>query len=192
MTSPLDYAIWILTSLLELGVLFCALRTRSFLRFFPLNLYMLAAFVSDISRFTILMRYGLSSRNYLYFYYYSDVLLTICLFFALTAIFSHVFKEMGATTYVRIGAVIVLVLTSVVCFAMVRHAQNRLATRFAAELSQNLNFVGAVLTYVLWSGSEENARDAHSSDPIYPGVGRLLQCVCRGLCIVGSLSEQSL
>jgi hypothetical protein len=97
------------------------------------------------------MRYGLSSRNYLYFYYYSDVLLTICLFFALTAIFSHVFKEMGATTYVRIGAVIVLVLTSVVCFAMVRHAQNRLATRFAAELSQNLNFVGAVLTYVLWA-----------------------------------------
>lgn len=151
MISPLDYAIWLLTSLLELGVLCCALRTRSFLRFLPLNFYMLVALVSDVSRFTILMHYGLGSKNYIYFYYYSDLLLTICLFFALTGLYSAVFKEMGAAKYVRVGAVIVLVLTSVVCFAMVRNSQHRLTTRFVAELSQNLNFVGAVLTYVLWT-----------------------------------------
>jgi hypothetical protein len=151
MLSPLDYAIWILTSLLELGVLFCALRTKSFLRFFPLNFYMLIAFASDVARFTILQHYGFGSTNYLYFYYYSDALLTICLFFALTALYSYVFKEMGAAFYVRIGAVVVLVLTAGVCFLMVRHSQHRLVTRFVSELSQNLHFVGAVLTYVLWS-----------------------------------------
>jgi hypothetical protein len=151
MLSPLDYAIWTLTSALELGVLFCALRTRNFVRYLPLNFYMLVAFVSDVSRFTILMRYGYGSTNYTYFYYYSDVLLTICLFFALTGLYSHVFKEMGAAMYVRIGAIVVLLLTSAVCYAMVRHAQHRLTTRFVIELSQNLHFVGAVLTYVLWS-----------------------------------------
>jgi hypothetical protein len=151
MLSPLDYAIWILTSALELGVLFCALRTRSFLRFFPLNFYMLVAVISDLARFIILKHYGFNSANYRYSYYYSDALLTICLFFALMSLYSKVFKEMGAAIYVRIGAVVVLVLTAGVCFLMVRHSQHRLATRFASELSQNLHFVGAVLTYVLWS-----------------------------------------
>jgi hypothetical protein len=151
MLSPLDYAIWILTSALELGVLYCALRTRSFLRFLPLNFYMLVAVICDVARFAILRHYGFSSANYRYCYYYSDALLTICLFFALMGLYSQVFKEMGAAIYVRIGAVVVLVLTATVCFVMVRHSEHRIATRFASELSQNLHFVGAVLTYVLWS-----------------------------------------
>jgi hypothetical protein len=151
MLSPLDYAMWLLVAVLELGVLYCALRTRSFLRFFPLNFYMLVAFLSEAARFAIVMRYGFTSANYLYFYYYSDALLTICLFFALIGLYSQVFKEMGAAVYVRIGAVIVLVLTAGVCYGMLRHSQHRLATRFAAELTQNLHFVGAVLTYALWS-----------------------------------------
>ena len=151
MLSPLDYAIWILTAVLELGVLVCAVRTRSFLRFLPLNIYMLVALLSDVSRYAILRHYGFSSSNYMYFYYYSDAILTICLFVALMSLYSKVFKEMGAAVYVRMGAVLVLVLTSGVCFMMVRNSQHRLATRFAAELSQNLHFVGAVLTYVLWS-----------------------------------------
>jgi hypothetical protein len=151
MLSPLDYTIWTIITLLELGVLLCALRSRSFIRFFPLNFYMLVAVLSDVSRFAILSRYGFSSSNYLYFYYYSDTLLTICLFLALVGLYSEVFKEMGAAIYVRIGAVVVLVLTALVCYLMVRHSQHRLATRFAAELSQNLHFVGAMLTYALWS-----------------------------------------
>jgi hypothetical protein len=151
MLSPLDYAIWILTSSLELGVVLCALRAKSFLRFLPLNIYMLVAFISDVSRFMILTRYGYTSSNYIYFYYYSDALLTICLFFALIGLYGQVFKEMGAAIYVRIGAVIVLLVTASICFVMVRNSQHRLATRFAAELTQNLHFVGAVLTYVLWS-----------------------------------------
>jgi hypothetical protein len=150
MISPLDYAIWILTSMLELGVLYCALRTRSFVRFFPLNFYMLVTVVSDVIRFVILKEYGISSDAYVYFYYYSDTLLTICLFFALMGLYSQVFKEMGAAVYVRLGAVLVLVLTSAVCFAMVRNSRHLLLTRFSIQLSQNLYFVGAVLTYVLW------------------------------------------
>jgi hypothetical protein len=112
---------------------------------------MLVTFAADVSRFTILMRYGYTSSAYTYFYYYSDVLLTICLFFALTGLYSQVFKEMGAAAYVRIGAIVVLGLTAIICFAMVRHSQHRLATRFVIELSQNLHFVGAVFTYVLWT-----------------------------------------
>jgi hypothetical protein len=151
MLSPLDYAIWILTSALELGVIYSALRTRSFVRFFPLNFYMLIALASDIARFVILEQFGYTSHNYATFYYYSDALLTICLFFALMGLYSQVFKELGAAVYVRLGAVIVLVLTAAVCFAMVRSSRHLLFTRFAMQLSQNLYFVGAVLTYLLWA-----------------------------------------
>jgi hypothetical protein len=150
MTSPLDYAIWILTFVLELGALFCALRSRKFVRFFPLSFYLLAAVVSDVTRFAVLKHYGYTSHSYVSFYYYSDALLTICLFFALIGLYSEVFKEMGAEVYVRVGAIFVLVLTSIVCFAMVSNSRHVLFTRFAIELSQNLYFVGAVLTYVLW------------------------------------------
>jgi hypothetical protein len=150
MTSPLDYAIWILTFLLELGALYCALRTRGFLRFFPLSFYILAAVVSDITRFAVLKQYGYTSHSYVSFYYYSDALLTICLFFALIGLYSQVFREMGAEVYVRLGAIAVLVVTAAVCFAMVRNSRHVLFTKFAIELSQNLYFVGAVLTYVLW------------------------------------------
>lgn len=151
MLSPLDYAIWILTSILELSVLLCAWRTRSFVHFFPLNFYMLVAVVFDIARFVILRQCGYTSHSYIYFYYYSDALLTICLFFALMGLYSQVFKEMGAAVYVRLGAILVLVLTAAVCFAMVRNSRHLLLTRFAIQLSQNLYFVGAVLTYLLWA-----------------------------------------
>ena len=150
MTSPLDYAIWFLGTALELVVICCALRSRSFVRFFPLNFYMLIAFFADITRFAIFKQYGYTSHNYIYFYFYSDALLTICLFFALMGLYSQVFKEMGAEVYVRLGAILVLVLTSAVCFAMVRNSRHLLLTKFAIQLSQNLYFVGAVLTYVLW------------------------------------------
>jgi hypothetical protein len=150
MLSPLDYAIWILTFALELGVIYCALRTHSFVRFFPLNFFILATMAVDVSRFAILQHYGFNSHNYIYFYYYSDAILTICLFFALIGLYSQVFKEMGAEVYVRLGAIIVLVLTAAVCFAMVRNSRHLLLTKFAIQLSQNLYFVGAVLTYVLW------------------------------------------
>jgi hypothetical protein len=161
MPSPLDYGIWILTSALELGVLYCALRTHSFVRFFPLNFYMLATFAIDIARFAILKHYGYASHTYVYFYYYSDALLTICLFFALMGLYSQVFKEMGAAVYVRLGAILVLVLTAAICFAMVRNSRHLLFTRFAMQLSQNLYFVGAVLTYVLW-GAVKKLRETRT------------------------------
>lgn len=151
MLGPLDYAFWFLTAFLQATVVVCAIRARCFLQFFPLCFYMLAASVSDVGRYVVLQRYGYASHTYFYFYFYSDALLTICLFFALMGLFSHVFQEMGAKLYLRIGALLVLGLTSAVSYFMVRQSQDRMLTHFVAELSQNLYFVGAVLTYVLWA-----------------------------------------
>ncbi len=151
MLGPLDYVLWMVTALLQAAVVVCAIYKRSFLKYFPLNFYMLAASVFTVARYFFVQHYGFRSTQYFYFYYYSDLLLTICLYFALMGLFSHVFREMGAKLYLRLGSLLVLGLTAAISYAIVSKAQDRLVSHFVAELSQNLYFVGAVLTYVLWA-----------------------------------------
>jgi len=112
---------------------------------------MAASLLASIGRFNILQHYGLQSSEYVYFYYYSDTLLTILLYFALTSLYSRVFREMNAERMVKLGAVLLLAGTALFSYGVVHQAENRLVSRFVVELSQNLYFVGLVLTYVLWA-----------------------------------------
>ncbi len=98
----------------------------------------------------VLTHYGFTSKEFIYTYYYSDALSTICLYFAVLHLFLHVFDEMGAERYLRFGASLLLAGTALFSYLAVHQASNKLMTRFVAEMSQNLYFVGLVLTYVLW------------------------------------------
>lgn len=150
MPGPLEFAIWFLGTLLEASVVVCAFKKKLFRRYFFLNLYMLLSVLVSIARFHVLMLEGIASATYRYFYFYSDALLTIVLFFALISLFSYVFQEMNVERYVRMGAVLLLGGTAWFTYAVVNQSQARILTHFAFELSQNLYFVGLVLTYVLW------------------------------------------
>lgn len=150
MPGPFEYGVWLLCTLLEAAVVVCALRRGVFRRYLALNLYMLACAFVSIARFKILHGYGLSSAEYGYFYYYSDLLLTIVLYCALMSLYSRVFEEMGAEHYVRMGAVLLLLGTAGVSFAIVQQFSSRIMSHFVVEVAQNLYFVGLVLTYLLW------------------------------------------
>jgi hypothetical protein len=148
-----------LTGLLQVLVVVSALRARCFLRFFPLNFYMLCASVATVARYSVFRHYGLTSPQYSSFYFYSDLLLTICLYFTLMWLFHEVFREMGAGIYVQVGAIAVLGLTAVISYLIVRQASGEAAQSldaarskyaYAVELSRNLYFVGTALTYLLW------------------------------------------
>src|SRR5260370_19893836 len=142
--------VWCTCFVLEVAVLVCAIRAKVFFRYLPLSLYMTASAASDILRFRILYHYGYTSKEYFYFYYYSDALLTVALYLALISLFVHVFKEMVAEKYVIFGACLLLTGTSLFSYLVIEQSTGRLLTRFVVELSQNLYFVGLVLTYVLW------------------------------------------
>jgi hypothetical protein len=131
-------------------VVVCSLAKGSFRRYFALNLYMLACIIVSAARLRILVSFGLRSDEYRYVYYYSDVLLTIGLYFTLTSLYAHVFEEMAAERSIRFGAIVLLLGTAAFSFAIVMQSGPRIAGRFFVEVSQNLNFVGLVLTYVLW------------------------------------------
>ena len=150
MPSGIALAIWIVG--MGAGVCFvtCSVLRASFLKYFFLNLYVILALFADLLRQFVLRNYGLQSPEYIYTYYYTDCLLTIALFVAVINLASHVFAELNLARYVRFVAVLLLLGTAGFTYAVVVQSTERLATKFAAELSQNLYFVGLVLTYLLW------------------------------------------
>ena len=150
MLGPLDYALWLLGLAAEAAAVVFLVKSHLFRRYFTLFLYLLVSFLVGPARFLILYRNGISSPEYIYFYYYSDTFLTVCLFFALMGLYSLVFEELGMHRYLRVGAMLLLAGTSWFSYQVVQHASDKLITRFVVELSQNIYFVGVVLTYVLW------------------------------------------
>ena len=150
MPGLVEIIVWCVCFALEVTVLVCSFRAGLLRRYLPLNLYMAAAAIGDLLRFRILFHYGFTSHEYFYFYYYSDALLTIALYLTLIHLFVHVFRELNAEKYVLFGACFLLAMTSLFSYLVIAQSSAKLVTHFVVELSQNLYFVGLVLTYVLW------------------------------------------
>lgn len=136
--------------LLEIYVVVCSLRQHRFLRDLAISAYMLAAAVVTCAQWWCVYRFGLSSREYVYFYFYSDSLLTILMFWVIIHFYQQVFKELRVSRYVRTGAVLLLVATAFFSYLVVHQNRSHLTSRFVWEMGQNLYFVGLVLTYLLW------------------------------------------
>jgi len=142
--------IWLVGILCEAAVLVCAFKKRALRRYLFLNVYMAGVLVVELGRYKVLSQFGFNSLQYSYYYYYSDAILTIFLYFALTTLYAHVFSEMKAERYLKFGALLLLGGTAAFSGAVVLGSPTRFLTHFVIELSQNLYFVGLVLTYVLW------------------------------------------
>jgi len=138
-------------------VVVCAIKRSAFRRYLFLNVYMSAEVLASVVRFEILHKYGFESVTYAYFYYYSDALLTILLFLTLSSLYSDVFSELNAERYVQMGSVVLLAGTALFSFAVVQQSfttlqpSGKIFFHFVLEISQNLYFVGLVLTYILWA-----------------------------------------
>jgi hypothetical protein len=145
-----DYLLWFVTALLELSVAVCALARHSFRRYLALNIYMLGSLGVTILRFWVFSHYGFASAEYLYFYYYSEALLTVVLYFALITLYSFVLGELQTGQSIRLAAIVLLAGTAFFSYLVIQQSTDRMLTRFVVELSQNLYFVGLVLTYLLW------------------------------------------
>lgn len=150
MLGPVDYALLVLGFLAELYVVVCSLYRRDFLKYIPLNFYMLSEAAVTAGQIFFLRRFGQGSLTYVYFYYYTDSLLTILLFWVVIRLYLQVFDEMRVSKQIRVAAVLLLLGTAVFSFAVIHENRNHLTSRFVVELGQNLYFVGVVLTYLLW------------------------------------------
>ncbi len=69
----------------------------------------------------------------------------------MTSLYGYVLQELKVERYVRLGAIVLLTGTAWFSYSVVMQSSHRILTYFAFELSQNLYFVGLVLTYALWA-----------------------------------------
>jgi hypothetical protein len=150
MLGPVDYMLLVAGFAAHVCALIFLLKKRAFTQHFTLILYLSFSIAVGIGRCSILKTAGFNSNAYLYFFYYSDALTTICLYFVLMTLYAHVFSEMGVSKQVRGGAMLLLAGTAGISYHMVAASSDRLVTHFVAELGQNLYFVGVVLTYLLF------------------------------------------
>jgi hypothetical protein len=150
MPGLITLAIWCSGMVLELAFVVCSIARRSFFRYFFLNLYFLLELSSEVVRYFSLTRYGYDSDAYRYSYYYTDALLTLALYLTLISLYSRVFGELRFGKFVHLTAVLLLLGTALFTYGVFAESTDRLATTFVYELSQNLYFVGLVLTYILW------------------------------------------
>src|ERR1700682_510984 len=148
--GPVDYFLLLADLLVEVCCVVCLIKKRAFSQHFTIVLYLCASIAVGIGRYGIIAAAGFTSTAYLYFYFYSDALLTICLYFVLMSLYAHVFSEMGISKLVRVGAMLLLAGTAGISYHMVATSTDKLITDFVYELSQNLYFVGVLLTYLLW------------------------------------------
>jgi len=148
--GPVDYAIWLAVIFVEIFSLLCVLKSRSFSRHFTLVLYLGVCLAVNVGRYSIIRTSGYTSSAYYYFYFYSESLLAISLYFVLMSLYSHIFSDMGISKQIRAGAMLLLAGTAAISYHMVAASTDRFVTHFVLELSQNLYFVGVVLTYLLW------------------------------------------
>lgn len=151
MLGPFDYVFLLLSLIAEAYVVVCLCSSKARFRYFSLIIYMLAAVIVTVAQDIILFKFGVSSPLYAYAYYSTDPLLTIALFFVIMSFYHQVFQQMGVGKYVRWGAVFLLTGTALVSYLIVRRIPHtHITNALVVEMSQNLYFVGVVLTYLLW------------------------------------------
>jgi len=150
MLGPFDYVVNVLGFLAEVYLVVRLCVSKNSLRYFSLSIYMLAAGTVTVGGIFVLRHFGISSPMYQYFYYYTDALLTISLFFVIMSFYQQVFQQMGVGRYVRSASVLLLSATALFSYLVVRQNTDHLTSRFVVEMGQNLYFVGVVLTYLLW------------------------------------------
>lgn len=148
--SPIDYLLWALGFAAEVAVVVYSIRRRNFLRYLPLNLYMGVTALVSLSEFYSLRKFGFSSAEYRYLYYYSDMLTTVLLYFVIMQFYQRVFSEMHASKYISGFAISLLAMTAGFSYMVIAQHRDHLTMRFIVEISRNLYFVGVLLTYILW------------------------------------------
>jgi hypothetical protein len=151
--------LWLLSFVLQICAVVFALKGRAAVRYFPLVFFMLASAAVNVGQFVVVHTLGFGSEAYVYFYYYTEALLTILLFVALMNLYQHALEQLEVGRYLRGGSLLLLAVTVLFSGLVVQRFNDHLISRFVVELGQNLNFIGVVLVYLL-SGAVMQLRES--------------------------------
>ncbi len=143
--------VWAATFLLEVYVFLRCILARSASKYLSIGLFVGATALREPLQYLVLSRYGQSSPQYSAFYFYTDALLTVFMYLTIMHLCQQVFERTWVQRYTRRAAMLLLGLTALFSYFVVRGSPGQMSALFANELSQDLYFVGLVLTYLLWA-----------------------------------------
>lgn len=113
--------------------------------------YVLAFLLVDAGRYYWLYRFGQGSRQYYYFYWLTDVALTLAAFILIWSFFRRACStDEKLRSLLRTALPCVFVLVVIVSFFSISSHYSYLFSRFIVEFSQNLYFTCLVLNTVLY------------------------------------------
>src|ERR1700677_2680102 len=119
MLGPLDYMLWLIGFLAEIGVLVYLLSRKQVFRNFPIVFYMLCDALVTCGLYYCVQHFGFNSSTYSYFYYYTDSIIKILLLCLTMKIYKEMCAEMGVSRHIRGAAVLVILLTAALSYAVV-------------------------------------------------------------------------
>lgn len=149
MISSADIVLWIYATVLSVFVAFVITVRGQFRRFFALTMYFAIVAAVSLLRLHVLNTYGFASREYGYFYYYSELLLCVLLYFVVASLYREVFPAKGAHLRVRIGSVILAAGIGILSFVITAEFSSRVLTRWIVEYGQDLYFASTLAAVVL-------------------------------------------
>jgi hypothetical protein len=105
MISSADMVLWVYATVLSVFVAFVIIIRGEFRRFFALATYFAIVAAVNLLRMHVLYAYGFPSSEYAYFFYVSDLLLCVFLYFAVATVYRNVFPA-KRTHRARVGSVL--------------------------------------------------------------------------------------
>ena len=151
MISSADMVLWVYDTVLSVFVAFVIIIRGQFRRFSVLATYFAIVAAVSLLRMHALYAYGLSSSEYAYLYYFSDLLLCVLLYFVIATLYRKVFPAKRTHLRVRVGSVLIAAGVGIWALAIVEATSSRLISRWIVEYSQDLYFVSVVAALILFA-----------------------------------------
>ena len=117
----------------------------------------------------------MNPTTYVYFYYYTDSLLNVLMFWVIIKFYQETFAEMGVSQYIRAAAVMLILLTAVFSYAVVHQNRTHLTSHFVVEIEPECLLRRRGADVPALGRHIEVARNPNAADPVGAGAGDLLQ-----------------
>jgi len=142
--------LWVYATVLSVFAAFVIIVRHQFRRFSVLATYFAIVAAVSLLRMHVLNAYGFQSSEYAYFYYFSDLLPCVLLYFVVATLYRKVFPAKRAHLRVRVGSILIAAGVGIWSLAIAQTASSRLMSRWIFEYSQDLYFVSAIAALILF------------------------------------------
>ncbi|MFQ5662859.1 MAG: hypothetical protein ACE5HL_03405 [Terriglobia bacterium] len=150
MIGTYDLAIAAVSVLLSLAAVAVCVRSKYFLAYFWLNLYLVSNIAFMVGSLYTIWSYGYTSPQYFYFYFTGDAIMSVLSYLLIGSFFIYLFRHSVFRKYIQLTLVFFFVGVVIVSGSFISGSVDRLYSRWVIEFEQNMYFVGVLLTFLLW------------------------------------------